>query len=308
MDVYSNTEIFKCMNTNIRIGGMNHSIDITKKIRSLFQAYERRFSRFLKQSEISTLNNQSTEIPIFISSTLYTILKKAVYFAENTDYLFNPFIGSRMEELGYDLSFQPDMQNEARELKSFNVTKDNIEFLPNMNAIIKHSEEKLDLGGIAKGWSVDQGRILATYEGIQEGFINAGGDLTVWGNNLHEVGISSPFKEGIDFLSLCVKDANIATSSPLYRKWKQGAIERHHILNGQTGVSTSTDIVQVTALAQSVHEAEVIAKTLCMVPFSDGINWLREHFQNGAAILIRNDGKVAVSNSIHLYVEGMNLL
>ncbi|WP_042349870.1 FAD:protein FMN transferase [Bacillus massiliigorillae] len=308
MNALSTIKTFECMNTTIRLGGLNSKSETIENLTNYFHSFEHRFSRFMDSSELSTFNNQPVGIPIFVSDELYSIIKEAQFYAERTEYLFNPLIGSRIEELGYDISFQPHMYKEARELNPFTVHKKGIELLPQSNVIIKHSNEKLDINGIAKGWSVDQAKLLAIRAGMEEGFINAGGDVAIWGDSSQIVGVSNPLQEELDIISLFVKNANMATSSPLYRKWKQGDKDRHHIINGQTGYSITTNVVQVTAIAPTVSEAEVLAKVLCMMPFEEGIKWLTKHFPKRAAIIIREDGKIAISKTIHEYVEGMNLL
>lgn len=308
MNELSTIQTFSCMNTNIRLGGISSNKKMIETVMKFFYRFEQRFSRFIESSELSIFNTQPVGIPLLVSKELYAIMKEAIYYAERTAYLFNPLIGSRLKELGYDTSFHPYMYKEARELKPFVVQEKSMEFIPQIHAIIKHTNNQLEINGIAKGWSVDQAKLLAMNEGMAEGFINAGGDVALWGNMPKEVGVINPLQEELDIISLTVKNANIATSSPLYRRWKQGDLERNHLINGQTGDSTCTNVVQVTALASSVCEAEVIAKTLCMIPFEEGIAWLTKHFPNRAAIIIRDDGKLAISKSIQLYVEGMKLL
>jgi len=55
--------------------------------------------------------------------------------------------------------------------------------------VIKLDHCRIDLGGIAKGYAVDRAVLALRAQGIKRGFVNAGGDLRVFGRGAWPVGL-----------------------------------------------------------------------------------------------------------------------
>ncbi len=97
---------------------------------------------------------------------------------------------------------------------------------------------ELDWGGIAKGFGIDLAARSLIQMGIQNGFVNAGGDLYCWGKNPEnkpwQIGIQNPRKNGLSaILSLC--DRAAATTGDYQRYFLQGGIRYHHVFDPKTG-------------------------------------------------------------------------
>jgi thiamine biosynthesis lipoprotein len=125
----------------------------------------------------------------------------------------------------------------------------------------------IDLGGFAKGWTVD--RATRLLPGDQPWLLNAGGDLLARGSGPSGggwlVGVEDPTQPGTDVAVLQIRDRAVATSSTMRRRWlsDDGAV-CHHIIDPSTGRPAETDLASVTVVADSVTEAEVMAKRLLL--------------------------------------------
>jgi thiamine biosynthesis lipoprotein len=96
----------------------------------------------------------------------------------------------------------------------------------------------LDWGGIAKGFGIDQAARAMKEKGVSRGFINAGGDLSCWGENPSQqawrVGIKHPRREG--FLGVLeLSETAAATSGDYQRFFIHEGKRFHHIFNPRTG-------------------------------------------------------------------------
>nr|WP_258168562.1 FAD:protein FMN transferase [Paenibacillus sp. AR247] len=106
-----------------------------------------------------------------------------------------------------------------------------------------------------------------------------------------------------DIDSLVIRrNAGVATSSRLKRKWLDGeGQERHHILDPRTMMPSLTDVVQATVIHPSLTAAEVYAKCLLILGLQAGIAWLERKHPAAAAVLVCEDGSVCTAGFIESY-------
>jgi FAD:protein FMN transferase len=107
----------------------------------------------------------------------------------------------------------------------------------------------IDLGGVAKGWMAD--RVL-DHVG-SNALANLGGDLSAHGAGP----LGNGWPVGIARRSVRLRDQGAATSSILRRRW--GAL--HHLIDPRTGLPSLSGLHEVSVIASTAFEAEVIAKT-----------------------------------------------
>jgi len=94
---------FRAMNTSVLLaaeGGGWAQIGL-RAARMYIHASERRFSRFLPNSELSHLNCSAGEW-VTVSADMLELLKLSFKFYEQTDGLFDPSILPDLKRMGYD--------------------------------------------------------------------------------------------------------------------------------------------------------------------------------------------------------------
>jgi FAD:protein FMN transferase len=106
----------------------------------------------------------------------------------------------------------------------------------------------IDLGGVAKGWMADRLRERLGCNSLA----NLGGDLSAGGAGPDGDG----WPVGIADATVMLRDQGAATSSVLRRRWAG----LHHLIDPRTGLPAHTGLEQVSVVARSGFEAEVIAK------------------------------------------------
>jgi thiamine biosynthesis lipoprotein len=111
----------------------------------------------------------------------------------------------------------------------------------------------IDLGGIAKGWMADRLRNSLGPNALA----NLGGDLSAGG--LGPAGDGWPV--GLAAVTVFLRDQGAATSSVRKRRWG----EHHHLIDPRTGGPAKTGLAEVSVVATSGLEAEVVAKTALLV-------------------------------------------
>jgi thiamine biosynthesis lipoprotein len=111
----------------------------------------------------------------------------------------------------------------------------------------------IDLGGIAKGWMADRLRESLGSNALA----NLGGDLSAGGPGP----AGSGWPVGLAGVTVLLRDQGAATSSVRRRRWG----ELHHLIDPRTGLPAQTGLEEVSVVAASGVEAEVVAKTALLV-------------------------------------------
>jgi len=252
--------------------------------RRTLDAWERRFSRFDPTSELSRLNARAgSHVGIPISPEMASAIAMAMSAARATDGLFDPLLGARMVELGYDRTYE-DLGDSGSVRPSAWVSG-------RWRAIDLDSAARtvrippgtgLDFGGLAKGMAVDDAlAVLAADTGFAA--VSLGGDLAVHGlppdRTEWVIALDGPGEPTVG-----LGGGGLATSSVLRRRWTSGGLPRHHLLDPRTGMPAETGLVQVTAVAASCAQAEVAAKASLLLGPVRGSTFLREHQLSGVLI------------------------
>jgi thiamine biosynthesis lipoprotein len=266
------------------------------RVQQLFADWDRRMSRFRRDSELSRANAAAgTEVEV--SRATAEVVAAARRAAGATDGRFDPLLGTRMRELGYDRTFAALPANRTgsalpawhpglwRDLH-IDVATARVRVPPG---------GELDLGGIAKGMAVDAALAELRAMGVPYALVSAGGDLAVHGTPPESpagwpVGI-----DNVDLLgaSTLLRRGALATSSTLGRRWRQGNVERHHLLDPQTGLPMDGVLVQATVSAASCRQAEVAAKVTLQDTLAGASAFILAHGMT-AAFVTRDGERVRV--------------
>ena len=118
---------------------------------------------------------------------------------------------------------------------------------------------RIDLGGIAKGYAVDQVAQDWTTHGIHRGLINLSGNLRALGKpdgrDSWNIGIRDPRGRSPYFAALSISDECMATSGNYEQFVDQDGIRYGHILDPRTGYPAQ-GLIGVTVIAPTAMEAD----------------------------------------------------
>jgi FAD:protein FMN transferase len=266
-------------------------------------AFERRFSRFLPDSELSQLN-AAAGTPFRASPSLFRLVRLALEFARRSDGIFDPTIVRSLEALGYNRSFElvPD-DCDARAHAPTTTTWRDVRLDALQNTVTLPERAGVDLGGIGKGIAVDR---VAAMLG-SPALVNCGGDVFAAGRPPGEVGwrvgVSDPFAPDADILVLTVEDRAVATSSTMRRNWNAGGRRMHHLIDPRSGQPSTSDAVQVTVVAPTAVEADVYAKVALLRGADQGMQFLGT-LASVEGLAVRHDGAVFQSANFGEYWSG----
>ncbi len=132
-------------------------------------------------------------------------------------------------------------------------------------------ETKIDLGGIAKGYTTQLAKEKLNQAGLKNGFINAGGNIVLLGNksdgSAWNIGIQSP-DDSNALLNIKIKDANssIVTSGDYQRYYTVGNKKYAHIIDPDTGYPAS-QCRSVTIITKDSTKADGLSTALFCLDF-----------------------------------------
>jgi thiamine biosynthesis lipoprotein len=261
---------FRAMNTTILLAaeGDERASSGLQVTRAFIEVSEKRFSRFLSDSELSILNRSAGKWHK-VSKDLMDLLTLSLRYFDETGGLFNPAILPNLKRAGYDKSMEKIRSQSPvcvmDESQTFVKAFDDIELdIPGLRVRLSPDME-IDLGGIAKGWIVEKAsEILRQYTSACA--VSAGGDITFTGdplsNSTWRVELEDPRNPEQVAATLDVGPCSVVTSSIAKRTWNQNGHERHHLIDPRTGEPAKGDWLSVTVINPKITEAEVFAKAL----------------------------------------------
>ncbi len=270
---------FAAMGTTVSVLAPADRPEAPGIVRDLFAAWEQTLSRFREDSELSRLNARAGDA-VAVSPLLFEVTRTALAAAAATGGIFDPTMLRQLVAAGYDRSFdalpafQPPPVGAAMPGGAWR----HVALDPRARTVRLSRGVMLDFGGIAKGMAVDAALRALTDAGIARAAVEAGGDAAVaatpggdepWGVRVElDADEAAGIPRAERAIELC--GGAIATSTTSRRRWRQGGVARHHLLDPRTGAPSAGDLRAVSAIAGSCAQAEVAAKVALILGADEG--------------------------------------
>jgi thiamine biosynthesis lipoprotein len=255
----------------------------------LFEEVEEIASRFRPTSELVRVNADPGE-QVQVSRTMGRLLRSAASVRELTGGLVDIGVGATVQAWGYDRSFS---EITARPVAPEASQPSCWTFDPDADLISRAPGTKIDLGGIAKGWTAD----LAVESG-RAVVVSAGGDIR---SNHPDtaVPIEDPFGGFATTIALGV--GALATSCTTKRSWMVGERRVSHLIDPRTGNPVRSPVVSASITAATALEAEAGAKASLLLgeeglAWADACPWVR------SAVVVWGNGSVFATEGTKVQV------
>lgn len=236
--------------------------DNYNELKALVKTFEKTYSRFDSDSDLSKFNNSKTwpNPPLELLEMLD--LGDQIYTLTNGEYSL--LLGAEMESMGYGKDFLDMSLSDTKALsKTWTTTSVGSDYPDKdyFNGLLRlknHTLQivqdlKLDLNSLAKGCLVD---ILTNWlknKGYKNFMVNGGGDIYISGRET--VILENPFNNKQKIGEVSLADQSIAASSNNKRVINQ----KGHILNAKDHIAAAHVIAPKTVLADALSTAACIA-------------------------------------------------
>ncbi|HMS23878.1 MAG TPA: FAD:protein FMN transferase [Candidatus Saccharibacteria bacterium] len=234
---------------------------IFKKLWVQTENFQNRFSRFLRSSELTKLN-QNHGHKTAISNNLVRILNKTAELSDLTEGVFNPFCIPLLQKAGYIKSLDSLNSNPAIDYTDRKVV-DTKELKIGSNWALIPKNTAIDLGGIGKGYLADELSGYLDRVGIENYCLSIGGDLVAKGkSNNKKWSIDVPSATSSNMTAGCQSKLNkfaVATSG--LARTVNGK-RQPHLIDPRTQTLAKSPYITCSVISEDCVSADVIASCI----------------------------------------------
>jgi FAD:protein FMN transferase len=251
-------------------------------------------------SRLSQTSGQNQCVPV--SPDLWTVLNRAQELAQRSQGAFDVTVGPYVNlwRFARREGKLPDPARLAKARRAVGYPKMQLD--PEHHAVkLLAPNMRLDLGGIAKGYAVDQALRVLSRLGITNALVSGGGDMAVSG--------PPPGKEGwrIELPPLdasnapparfvLLSQAGLSTSGDLFQRLEFDGVRYSHIVDPRTGVGL-TDHSLVTVIAPDDFTADGLTKVMSVLNPRDALKFIAKTPEAAVRIVRKPADKIEVYES-----------
>jgi thiamine biosynthesis lipoprotein len=241
-------------------------------------------------SDVSRLNREAWLRPTRVDAWTFRVLEAAVELHRCSNGVFDITVAPALQAIGL-LPRSDDRSSTATKARSF----DAIELLPDQMVRLGHSDIRIDLGGIAKGFAVDRALEALRRFDVPTGLVNAGGDLAAFGEGPDMIQIRNPRDPARLICSIEVTNEALASTARRVDPFRSAETTACAIIDPDTGKSAYA-FDGATVRAPTCMIADALTK-IVMIAGTDSSDLLEHH--DASALLISSDGNVQITADWH---------
>lgn len=248
--------------------------------------------------EVSRINASGSGT---LSEDSRILLERALELHEETGGLFDPTIYPLMELWGFPAQ-EYHVPTEA-ELDAVLPLVDASAVQCDGTQVTLAEGQKIDFGGIAKGYT--SARIMEIFRshGIRSGFVSLGGNVQTIGKKQDgtkwQIGIQDPDSAQGEVLAVVeAEDQAVITSGGYERYFEEDGNTYIHIIDPRTGYPADGDLKSVTVVSKDGTLADALSTSLYIMGYEDAVEYWRAHRTEFDMVLVTDQGELGVTEGI----------
>lgn len=249
-------------------------------------------------SEVSRINRNAASRPQPLSAELYALIDKALFYSRISDGAFDISFAALGNRYQYRSGEMPS-DRERSELQG-QINYQRLKLDPERRTLsFLEAGMAIDLGGIAKGYAVDNAIQILQNRGIVAAVVSAGGDSRVLGDRGGRpwvIGIKHPRDSALQVVKIPLTDTALSTSGDYERFFIKDGVRYHHILDPKSGVSASL-VQSVSILAPLAVDSDALSTTVFVLGVKPGLA-LVNRLPSIDAIIIDAQGRLHYSDGL----------
>lgn len=275
-----------------------HNVIAKKSIDSLLNIIDQSMSTYIDSSIISKLNNN---IDVDLDSLIQYVLNRSIEICNKTDGMFDITVSPIVEDWGFGPKRQKKKISDIN-IDSYQIGCDQI--ILNNNKLIKHDSVKIDLNGIAQGFTVDYLANFLRSMNVDDFMIEVGGELVCEGDNVGKgwkIGVDSPSNKSQDFIYILnLSNISLATSGSYRNYYYSGSHKISHTINPKKKLPAINELISVTILSSDCITADAYATACMSFGLVDSKIFMQENDIIGSLIYVENN------DTLYYFSEGFS--
>lgn len=267
----------------------------------LAQAYQKAWHRIKEiawrmnvyndRSDVTRLN-QAIGVPVELGADTYDLLLRSREYSKNTDRAFDVTVWPLIARWRQAAEQEQDPSESELDLLRQSLSMTQLTFLPESRVARANEIIQIDLGGVAKGYAIDQTAHILTQSGFHDYFIDAGGDVYVSGQNCQgqkwRIGVQNPQESGSVLHVAGLSNQAMATSGYYQQFFKVGDKTYSHIIDPATGYPQE-NVVSASVIAPTAEEADAYATALTVMGADKAIQFIETLGESYAAFVVEKN-------------------
>ena len=256
-------------------------------IDSLLRIIDLSMSAYIPNSTISKINNN---MEYHLDSLIYYVLNRSIEICKETNGMFDVTVSPIVDDWGFGANSEYKKKSILTS-QNYEVGCDKI--ILQENKLVKNEIVKIDLNGIAQGFSVDYISAYLLSKGVSDFMVEIGGEVMCSGNNLGDgwiIGVDNPSSKKRSFAYvLKLHDISLATSGSYRNYYYLDSLKVSHTINPKTFEPAFNTLLSATILSSDCISADAYATACMSFGLHDAKKFLHETGIVGALIYSHNE-------------------
>lgn len=255
-------------------------------------------STYKESSEISAINRAAADRPVAAGDELIDLILRSLDISMLTHGAFDITYESIGQYYDFRERRRPDTATIEEGLGRINYRLVEVDRLDGTVRFLAPGV-KINLGGIAKGYSVERAVGLLKSRGIQNGIVTAGGDTRLLGDRRGKpfmVGIRDPREEAQVVLTIPLEDEAISTSGDYERYFEEDGKRYHHIIEPATGLPAA-GVRSATIVGPDAVLTDALSTSVFVLGVDQGLSLIAT-LPDYEGIVIDEDGRLFYSDGL----------
>lgn len=242
-------------------------------------------SDYNPKSEISEINDLAGVKPVKVDPQVVEVLEMAKTVSDKTDGVFDPTIGALtigVYRFGRENNIKPNLADidTAKLLVNY---KDLI--IEDDNIYLKNKGMMIDLGGIGKGYAVEEAVRVLKSRGVRSGVVSLSGDIKIFGQKT-DIAITDPGEDiAIATFTTGAKELAVSTSGSYERFVNIDGDVYHHLIVPESGRPGSDFLSLTVVMDDNSALADAYATALFIMGKDKAYKFLSLHPDIGVFIV-----------------------
>lgn len=264
---------------------------------------EQLVSTGIDSSEVSQINKNGKGS---VSETTGYLIKRSKEIYDSTNGVFDITIYPIMQAWGFPTeNYRAPGKKELKKLRGL-MGADHVLYDEKKQEVTLNKEGmKIDLGGIAKGYTSSKVMDIFKENGISSAVISLGGNVQTLNGKPDgsdwRVAVENPADTGSYIGVLSIKDKAVITSGGYERYFKQDGKTYHHIIDPANGYPANNGLTSVTIVSDDGTLADGLSTSLFIMGPEKAQKYWKEHSDEFDTILVKDDGSILVSEGLAEY-------